>query len=137
MTTSTSRGRLALAAALALTFTITAHAQRVTRDTATGELRAPTADEIKAMDGQSRESRPVGLLSGKPNPQQIRHADGTIQQELDTSTLMYSVAKRNADGSISQYCVTGSEAAERLVKGKKSKTSVVSKAGKEHSHEVK
>jgi len=128
-------GRLALAAALALSFSVAARAQTASRDTETGELRAPNADEVKALSGSA--SRPVGLVSGKSKLPQIRHADGTIQQELDTSSLMYSVAKRNPDGSISQYCVTGSDAAERLVKGQKVKAALVSKAGKEHNHEVK
>jgi len=136
MNTIHTWGRLALAATMALGFTLAAQAQTASRDTETGQLRAPTSDEAKALTSE-RTSRPVGLVSGKPNPQPIRHADGTIQQELDTSSLMYSVAKRNPDGSISQYCVTGSEAAERLVKGKKVKASLVSKAGKEHNHEVK
>jgi hypothetical protein len=136
MTATSTLGRVALAAALAAGFTMTAHAQRVVRDS-DGQLRAPTAEEVKALDGASRASRAVGLLSGKPNPQAVRHADGTVQQELDTSSLMYSVARRNPDGTISQYCVTGSEAAERLVRGPTAKSTVVSKASKEHTHEVK
>jgi hypothetical protein len=136
MTSISTLGRVALAAALVAGFTMTAHAQRVTRDS-DGQLRAPTAEEVKALDGASRTSRPVGLLSGKANPQAVRHADGTIQQELDTSSLMYSVARRNPDGTISQFCVTGSDAAERLVKGQTAKTTMASKASKEHTHEVK
>jgi hypothetical protein len=136
MTVIHTCGRLALAAAMALGLQLSAQAQTASRDTETGQLRAPTADEVKAMSPE-RAARPVGLVSGKANPQAIRHADGTIQQELDTSTLMYSVARRNADGTISQFCVTGPEAAERIVKGKKAKATLVSKAGKEHNHEVK
>jgi hypothetical protein len=131
-----TRGRVAFAAALALSFTLGAQAQTASRDTEGGQLRAATPDEAKALSPE-RAARPVGLLSGKANPQAIRHADGTIQQELDTSTLMYSVARRNPDGTISQFCVTGSEAAERLVKGKKLKATQVAKLSKEHNHEVK
>ena len=135
MTSTPTCARLAAATALGLS--LTAHAQTAARDTEGGTLRAPTADEVKAMGGDTRASRPVGLLSGKPNPQPIRHVDGTIQQELDTSSLMYTVATRNPDGSISQQCVNGNEAAERIVKARSSKTSLLSKASKGHSHEVK
>ena len=31
--------------------------------------------------------------------------------------MMYTVARRNADGSISTYCVPGAKNADRLVKG--------------------
>ena len=130
----------ALAALLALGLGTGAHAQRVTRDTQTGQLRAPTADEAKAMDAhaaRSKRSAPVGLYSGKVNPQPVLKADGAVMQELDTSSLMYSVARRNADGSVSQYCVNGEDAAMRLVKGKQAKTQIVSRAGKEQSYELK
>jgi hypothetical protein len=127
----------ALAALLALGVGASAHAQRVTRDSVTGELRAPTADEVKAMDGSSRAKRAVGIHSGKADPQAVRMPDGTVMQELTTDTLMYSVARKNADGSISQYCVAGDEAAQRLVKGKQARTQSFAKAGKEQAYEVK
>jgi hypothetical protein len=137
MTRSTPVCHWVLGATLAVSFAMTAHAQTLTRDAETGQLRPATAAEAKAMNAQTRPSQPVGLLSGKANPQPVVHADGTVEQELDSSSLMYSVARRNADGSISQYCVTGKDAAERIVKGKKSKTTLLSKAAKEHNHEVK
>jgi hypothetical protein len=126
---------IALAALLALG--ASAHAQRVTRDSATGELRAPTAAEVKAMDSSAkRSSRAVGIHSGKADPQAVRLPDGSVMQELTTDTLMYSVARKNADGSISQYCVPGSEVASAL-KGKQARTASFTKAGKEQAYEVK
>lgn len=132
-------GQVAAAAALALTLMGTAQAQRVVRDSATGQLRAPTADEAKALDAPAgtvrKAAQPVGLLSGRVNPQPVVHADGSVEQELDESTLMYSVARRNSDGTLSLYCVPGPEAAQRVVDGK-----VVTRAArstKEHDHAEK
>lgn len=128
---------VALAGLLALGVASGAHAQRVSRDSVTGELRAPTAAEVKAMDSSKRASRAVGVLSGKADPQAVRLPDGTVMQELTTDSLMYSVARKNADGTVSQYCVHGEEAAHRLVKGKQAKSQVISKAGKEVTYELK
>jgi hypothetical protein len=128
---------IVLAGLLALGAVASAHAQRVTRDSVTGELRAPTAAEVKAMDSGKRSTRAVGVLSGKADPQAVHMPDGTVMQELTTDSLMYSVARKNADGSISQYCVHGEEAAQRLVKGKQARTQMISKAGKEVSYELK
>lgn len=127
-------GRVAFAAALAVTLASAAHAQRVSRDSAGDALRAPTTQEVQTLDA-AKASRAVGLRSGRPNPPAVRYKDGTVEQELDTSSLMYSVARRNPDGSISQYCVTGADAAEKLVKD--THAPVSAKAAKEHTHEVK
>jgi hypothetical protein len=130
----------ALIALLAGGVATAAHAQRVTRDAQTGELRAPTADEVRAMDAAgSRKAAPaVGIMSGRANPAPVRLRNGTVMQELTTDTMMYSVARRNADGTVSQYCVHGDEAAQRIVKGPQAKAQVVvSKAGKELSYELK
>lgn len=135
-----SQFKLFALAALALGVAASAQAQRVTKDSVTGELRAPTADEVKAMDASTgkRSTRAVGILSGKADPQPERMPNGTVAQELTTDTMMYSVARKNADGTISQYCVSGDEAAQRLVKGKaSSRKQTFAKAGKEAAYEVK
>lgn len=134
-----SQLKLFALAALALGVAASAQAQRVTKDSVTGELRAPTADEVKAMDASTgkRAAAPVGILSGKADPQPQRLPSGAVAQELTTDTMMYSVARKNADGTVSQYCVTGDEAAQRLVKAKSSKTLLFAKAGKERAYEVK
>jgi len=132
-----SHTRLIALAALALGVAASAHAQRVTRDSVTGELRAPTADEVKAMDATGkRATRAVGVLSGRADPQAVRLPDGTVAQELTTDTLMYSVARKNADGTVSQYCVPGSEVAG-VLKAKQARTATFAKAGKEQAYEVK
>ena len=126
-------GGAALAIGLGLASAV--HAQTTARDTPTSDARAPTADEAAALAAkpEGKASAARGLLTGKINPQAIVHPDGTVEQELDDSTVMYSVARRNADGSISTYCVPGAKNAERLVRG----TTAVAKTGKGHAHEYK
>jgi hypothetical protein len=116
---------VAIAAATLMAFT-SAHASKVVRDAQTGQLRAPNATELAAEQAAasgkgavSRAAAPRGLLTGKVNPQPVTHADGTVSQELDESTLMYSTVTRNADGTLTYDCVAGHDEAEAVVKGKK------------------
>jgi hypothetical protein len=136
-----SRG-LAVAATLALTMATSAHAQVVVRDAETGQLRAATAAEVQAMNKTSGTGRSanavqprIGMNTGKLNPQPIQHADGTVEQELDASTLSYTVAKRNADGSISMVCVTGKDEEAKALAATPARSAAVSK--KEHNPDVK
>ena len=95
---------------------------RAARDAKTGLVRAPTAEESRALDAAAAKVRAakggarVGMASGKVNPQAVTHADGTVEQELDESTLSYSVARRNADGTIEMVCVHGKDAANKAMK---------------------
>ena len=92
------------------------------------------------MDGKTgaRQKAPVGMLTGRVNPQPIVHADGTVEQELDESTMMYSVVRRNADGTLSTYCVHGPDQAHEVLHGKiPASVAKVVKAAKEHKYEEK
>lgn len=95
---------------------------RAARDAKTGQVRAPTAEESKTLDAAAAKLRSakgsarVGMASGKLDPQPITHADGTVEQELDASTMSYSVARRNADGTLERVCVQGNEAAAKAMK---------------------
>lgn len=111
---------------------------RAARDAKTGQLRAPTAEESKALDAAAKlraakGNARVGMVSGKLDPQPIKHADGTVEQELDESTMSYSVARRNADGSIEMVCVQGKDAATKALKTPQfAGRPAVSKATQEH-----
>lgn len=97
-----------------------ADGMQVTKDPVTGELRLPTADEAKALRAAKAAPKTVvrrGLATGAINPQPVAHANGMVSLELDEDSLTYSVARRNADGSISQVCVTGAANAARAMKG--------------------
>lgn len=113
---------------------------RVFKDPVSGELRSPTAEEAAALEsaapGKALRRAPRGLLTGKVSPQSVTAPDGTVSQELDESSLSYTVMTRNPDGSTSMVCVTGNEAAEAALKGTKSATKTA-KQSKEHTHDQK
>ncbi len=81
----------------------------VVRDAETGQLRAPTAAEAQALRDSQRQRAPQ---TASKAPVQRTHADGSVSVELDDSTLMYSVARRGADGTIERACVQGIEKAQ-------------------------
>lgn len=111
---------------------------RAFKDPVSGELRAPTAAEAKALEAAAAKTRtaPRGLITGKVSPQQIRHRDGSVELELTDDSLMYSVATRSADGSVNLYCVPGADNAAKVMKGEKT-TAKVEQIGKEHNHDEK
>lgn len=115
---------------------------RVIRDAATGQVRPQTAEEMKAVEASTkstktlRTAQPRGLLTGRVNPQPVQHADGTVEQELDDSSQIFSVVRRNKDGSLDTACVTGKQAADEAVRTKLKGISV-SKLSKDHDHDVK
>ena len=109
----------AAAAAMVLTMSTPLHAQTAARDSASAPLRAPTAAEAQALAQTAAAKAPrIGMVTGKVNPEPITHADGTVEQELDASTLSYTVARVNADGSVSMVCVEGEQAAHKAMKAK-------------------
>jgi hypothetical protein len=75
------------------------------------ELRANMEASIKA----AAEGRSVGMITGTENPQAARRGDGAVGVELDASTMMYSVARIHADGSIEHVCVSGLDTAQRVL----------------------
>ena len=86
------------ATALAVSAALPVAAQTVARDAETGQLRAPNAEEAQALRA-APERRALRSLAA---PTQRKLAHGAVSAELDESTLMYSVARRNGDGSVSR-----------------------------------
>lgn len=114
---SKSRSFAMLAATLvAATFSASAFAAAanvvVVRPADAAQARA----NLEASMAAAARGESVGMLTGKANPQAVTAADGSVAQELDASTMVYSVARRRADGSIEMVCVTGSEAADKALK---------------------
>lgn len=97
------------ATALAVAAALPAAAQTVVRDAETGQLRAPNAEEARALQGNNNQRR--ALRSTLAAPQQRTLASGAVMAELDESTHMYSVARRLPDGSVSRECVQGEDTA--------------------------
>jgi hypothetical protein len=110
-----------------------AEAMTVVRDRETGELRAPNATEmaaLKAAETQAAKSRTQ--QSTRSAPTEIQHANGAVEMTLDDSSTMYSVATRNADGTVALQCLPAAEAQKVVKTGK---TAVASKTVRKVSHD--
>lgn len=97
--------------------TMAAEQMTVVRDAETGQLRAPTAAEAAALSGASRAApAPASATTGKVGSGQrvLRH--GGVALDVDASSHMYTVARRQADGTIDRTCVQGDAAAEQAMK---------------------
>jgi len=135
-------GLAAVMSALVLSFSPAAQAadgvgMRIVRDPVTGQLRAPTADEAKAMDDAEAKARadraaanPAGTADSRA-PVEVRTSNG-VRYRVNDSFLSYSVMTRKADGTLAMQCVTGKEAAEKLVRDPKAAISTVT--SEEHDH---
>ena len=103
------------AAALAVAAGMPAHAQdaqRVVRDSLTGQLRAPTPEEGAAMSARAPRST--------PETTQARFSRrGGSGVRLTNEFLSHSVVVRQADGSLAENCVVGEEAAADAAKAPK------------------
>lgn len=82
----------------------------VVRDAQTGQMRAPTAAEARALAPPS-----AARLSAPAQPTMVTHPGGSRQVRLGERGLVYSVVKRGADGKLAEQCVHGTEAAEKAV----------------------
>jgi len=80
------------------------------RDAQTGQLRAPTAAESRALA-----PKPAASLTTLARPAVTTHPNGARQVHLGERGLVYSVATRASDGKISDQCVHGAQAAEQAV----------------------
>lgn len=122
-------------------FAADAVGMRIVRDPVTGQLRAPTAEEAKAMDDAAAKARADAAATSQVNPDsrapvEIPTANG-VRYRVNDSFLSYSVVTRKPDGSLAMQCVTGKESAEKLVRNPKAATSAVAHSHKEHTYEEK
>jgi len=128
----------ALLVALTMAAPLTAAAAEsmtVVRDRETGELRAPNATELaalKAAEAQAQAAKGRTQQTVRSAPTEIRHANGAVEMTLDDSTTMYSVATRNADGTVALQCLPAAEAQKVVKTGK---NAVAGKAAKKVSHD--
>ncbi len=86
----------------------------VVRDAATGQLRAPTAAELAALNAQ-RLNSPTLPLQASPDsasrPVITTAPDGTLRASMGKESLIYAVTQRDADGKLKMQCVKGPQAA--------------------------
>ncbi|MFC0252584.1 post-PEP-CTERM-1 domain-containing protein [Massilia consociata] len=83
----------------------------VVRDAQTGELRAPTATEMRAL--QPRASATAAPAAA---PKMVTGPDGRRSVRLGERHMVYSVVTRGSDGKLTDQCVHGVHAAEQAVK---------------------
>jgi hypothetical protein len=125
----------ALCAALAFAFAIppaVAAGQPgmvVARDPQTGQLRAPTAAELKALRTQGAAA--VAPLTEAPAPAAVTRKDGVRQLRLGENAMVYSVVTRDADGKSVNQCVHGEHATAKAL----SQPAAGAKHNEEHNHE--
>jgi hypothetical protein len=94
----------------------------VVRDHQTGQLRAPTAAELKAL-------RPQPGLGMRAQPGVVLHPDGSRHVRIGEQGMVYSVVTRDPDGKVVNQCVQGEAAAEAALKP--------AQHDKEHSDETR
>lgn len=124
----------ALCAAMAMAMPAAAAAEQpgmvVARDPQTGQLRAPTADELKALRQQSQQGQ--AAMMGKAAveaPATVTRTDGVRQVRLGERGMVYSVVTRDADGKLVRQCVQGEQAAQEAIKPG------ATSGNREHSHD--
>jgi len=76
-------------------------ARIVVRDAATGQLRAPTAEEAQALLSHARS---------------LRRASGARGARLTDDFATYTVVVKSADGSLVELCIEGGEATAKVLK---------------------
>ncbi|RVU44294.1 post-PEP-CTERM-1 domain-containing protein [Rubrivivax rivuli] len=117
-------------AAAALAMGTAAQAQQAeVRSDGAAQARAAMAASMKA----AARGQKVGMITGKLNPQPQKLAGGGVAQELDATTMVYSVARINADGVLEMVCVNGAEAADKALKAP-AFAKRVSQLSREQSH---
>lgn len=84
----------------------------VVRDAQTGQLRAPTADEMKALT-----QAPTGAIKAQPplSSLVVTNPDGSRRLRLGERGQVFSVVTRGADGKLAEHCVQGEQAAARVL----------------------
>lgn len=113
----------------------TAPGLRIFKDPTTGQLRAPTAEEVKALEQQEQAARAAAQRNLRAAPARpnvpVMRPDGSRMLALDESSMSYSVMTRRADGTLELNCVQGEKAALKIVKGQ---ARPVALKTKEHAH---
>lgn len=82
----------------------------VVRDAQTGQLRTPTAAEMRAL-----QPRTPSTAVAPSQPKMVTGPGGRRSVQLGERHLVYSVVTRGADGKLSDQCVHGVHAAENAI----------------------
>ncbi|MEO8936626.1 MAG: hypothetical protein ABI277_16880 [Burkholderiaceae bacterium] len=111
---------------------------RAYKDSATSPLRGPTTEEMAAASASRSSAVNARRLSASdgsasPDAPSFAAAGGGVGVMLDDSSLQYSVVVRQADGALSEICVTGADAADEVVR----KSPVLKTAAQKESTNVR
>jgi hypothetical protein len=87
----------------------------VVRDAETGALRAPTAEEYRALVPSAAAAQEKKFARGIVAAPKVTVARNGTRSASVADKAVYSVVTRNADGSLAEACATGEEAANALV----------------------
>ncbi len=83
-------------------------------------VESNNAEQARAvMDASMRAAargQKVGMITGRLNPQPEKLAGGAVAQELDATTMVFSVARIDAQGKVEMVCVDGADAADQALK---------------------
>jgi hypothetical protein len=101
----------------------------VVRDAQTGQLRTPTAAEIRALSPATPSMGPAS------QPAMVTHPGGARQVRLGERGLVYSVVTRGADGKLAGHCVEGAAAAEKAVGAAANASISAATHNEDHAHE--
>lgn len=82
----------------------------VVRDAQSGQLRAPTPAESRALAPKAS-----GAMTAPAPASMVTHRSGARQVRLGERGLVYSVVTRDADGKLAEQCVHGTDAADKVV----------------------
>lgn len=82
----------------------------VVRDAQTGQLRAPTPAESRALAPKTSSA-----MSAPAPASMVTHRSGARQVRLGERGLVYSVVTRDAEGKLVDQCVHGEAAADKAV----------------------
>lgn len=106
----------------------------VVRDAETGQLRAPTSAEARALHPRTNAS---AAREAAPAPRIIIGPGGGRSVQLGERQMVYSVVTRDAEGKLAEQCVHGEHAAERAVHGapQPGHTHPASTKPEEHPHD--
>ena len=109
---------LGAACLLAATFSSASAQQGMTvvRDPATGQLRAPTADELRELHNKRAQTR-----IAPATPQSTVRPDGTRKLELGERGMVYSVITRAPNGQLKRDCIHAKDAVDALQKHEEAK----------------
>jgi hypothetical protein len=102
----------------------------VVKDAQTGKMRAPTPEELRAL--RAKAPPPAASLSGTTSaPKNLTRRDGARGVRLGEKTLVYEVVTRGEDGTLSEQCVQGEDAAKDALQHP------ANAQHKEHKHEAR